>query len=177
MLWGPRYLTVRVYLCGGSAELVERTPWVRTGNGTSEKYQILGLLRVVLRAVDPVHRDLGSRDDLQLRQLLLELRDLAILLLRIFVSEGIIRARRPWPWPHVDHCVFQPPEVLLFVLVFGVLNAEESLEFEVLVARFLRLPLTLLGLETFVLSLSSLFLLCLLPELSQKSNVERQERS
>jgi len=61
-------------------------------NITSEKYYILRLLRVILCTVNPVHRYLGSCDNLQLSQLLPELRNLTFLLFRIFVTEGLIRA-------------------------------------------------------------------------------------
>ena len=150
--------------------------WVRTGTVTSEKYEILIFLRVVLCTIDSVRRDLGSCDDLQLRQLLLELRDLAFLLLRIFIAEGLILSRRLGLWPHVDHGIFQPPEVLPFLLVFGVLDAEKCIKFKILMTRFPCLPLTFLCLQTFVFSLPSLPLLRLLPELSRKSNIELRRR-
>lgn len=160
-----------VLICAGIGRVSEEDG-SEPENVTSEKYQILRLLRVVLCTVNPVHRYFGSCDNLQLCQLLPELRNLTFLLFRIFVSEGVIHARRTRPWPHVDHGVFQLPKVLLFVLVFGVLDAEESIELKVLVTRFPCLPLTLLGSETFVLGLSSLLLLYLLQKLSQKLNME-----
>lgn len=71
---------------------MERRRRSELGYVTSEKYQILGILRVVLCAVNPVRSDLSSRDDFHLREPLPELRDLTFLLFRFFVSEGVVGA-------------------------------------------------------------------------------------